>query len=94
MKFDNKTYDILKWMVMIVLPALGTFYFALAKIWGLPYGTEIVGTIAAVTTFLGALIGVSTNTYNTLEEENANAPELDNPFGDYDIEEGEENADS
>lgn len=97
MKFKNETYNILKWVVMIVLPALGTFYFALAKIWGLPYGTEIVGTIAAVTALLGSLIGVSTKNYNSLEEANASAPELDdmleNPFGDYDIEE-DENANS
>lgn len=98
MKFRNETYNILKWVVMIALPALGTFYFAIAKIWGLPYGTEIVGTISAITVFLGALIGVSTQNYNSLEESNASAPELDdmleNPFGDYDIEEGDENADS
>ena len=94
MRLDNSLYDILKWITMIVLPALGTLYFALAKIWGLPFGTEIVGTIAAVTTFMGALLGISTQNYNTLEELNADAEELDNPFGDYDIEDGEENADS
>lgn len=64
MKFSNKTYDILKWVCMIVLPALGTFYFAIAGIWGLPYAEQIVGTIAAVTTLLGALIGISTAKYN------------------------------
>lgn len=62
--FDNKTYDLLKWIAMIVLPALGTLYFALASIWGLPYGEQIVGTITAIDTFLGALLGVSTNNYN------------------------------
>ena len=61
---DNKTYDLLKWIAMIVLPALGTLYFALASIWGLPYGEQIVGTITAVDAFLGALLGVSTNNYN------------------------------
>lgn len=64
MKFSNKAYDILKWVCMIVLPALGTFYFAIAGIWGLPYAEQIVGTIAAVTTLLGALIGISTAKYN------------------------------
>ena len=62
--FNNKTYDLLKWIALIVLPALGTLYFGLAKIWGLPYGEEIVGTIAVIDTFLGALLGVSTNNYN------------------------------
>lgn len=61
---DNKTYDLLKWIAMIVLPALGTLYFALASIWGLPYGEQIVGTITAIDAFLGALLGVSTNRYN------------------------------
>ena len=56
MKMDNKTYDILKYIAQIVLPAIGTLYFALAQIWGLPYGEEIVGTITAVDTFLGALL--------------------------------------
>lgn len=61
---DNKTYDLLKWIAMIVLPALGTLYFGLSKIWGLPFGEEIVGTITVIDTFLGAILGVSTNTYN------------------------------
>ena len=64
MMFDNKTYDILKWIAMIVLPALGALYFGLASIWGLPYGEQIVGTITVIDTFLGALLGVSTNNYN------------------------------
>ena len=63
MKMDNKTYDILKFVAQIVLPALGTLYFALAKIWSLPLGAEIVGTITAVDTFLGALLGISSNKY-------------------------------
>ena len=63
MKLSNSTYDILKWIAQILLPALGTLYFALAKIWGLPYGTEIVGTITCVDAFLGALLGISTMNY-------------------------------
>lgn len=61
---SNKVYDILKFIAQIVLPALGTLYFALASIWGFPYGQQIVGTIAAVDTFLGALLGISTAKYN------------------------------
>lgn len=61
---SNKAYDTIKWIVVIVLPALGTFYFALAGIWGLPYGEEIVGTITAIDTFLGAIMMISTHQYN------------------------------
>lgn len=61
---SNKTYDILKWIAMYFLPALGTLYFALAGIWAFPYGEEIVGTITAIDTFLGVLLGISTAQYN------------------------------
>ncbi len=61
---SNKTYDILKWVAQYLLPALATLYFAVAKIWGLPYGEEIVGTITAIDTFLGVLLGISTANYN------------------------------
>ena len=64
MKMNNKTYDILKFMAQIFLPALGTLYFALAGIWGLPYGEQIVGTITAIDTFLGAVLKISTSQYN------------------------------
>lgn len=63
MKLSNKTYDVLKWVAMYLLPALGTFYFALAGIWGLPYGEQIVGTITAVDTFLGVILGISNAQY-------------------------------
>ena len=61
---NNKVYDVLKWIAMYLLPALGTLYFALAGIWGLPYGEQIVGTITAVDTFLGVILGISTVQYN------------------------------
>jgi len=61
---SNKAYDIIKWIVVIVLPAIATLYFALAGIWGLPYGEEIVGTITAIDTFLGAVMMISTAQYN------------------------------
>lgn len=63
MKLSNKVYDILKWIAMYLLPALGTLYFALAGIWGLPYGEQIVGTITAIDTFLGVILGISTMQY-------------------------------
>ena len=60
----NKTYDILKWVAQYALPAIGTLYFALAGIWNLPYGEEVVGTITAFDAFLGVLLGISTVQYN------------------------------
>ena len=65
---SNKAYDVLKFIAQIVLPALGTLYFALATIWGFPYGEEIVGTITAVDAFLGALLGISTVQYKNNKE--------------------------
>lgn len=65
---SNKVYDTLKWMAQILLPALGTLYFALAGIWGLPYAEAIVGTITAIDTFLGILLGISTMNYKKKEE--------------------------
>lgn len=64
MKLNNKTYDILKFIAQFVLPALGTLYFALASIWGLPYGEQIVGTITAIDAFLGTILGLSSIGYN------------------------------
>lgn len=66
---SNKCYDILKWIAQILLPALGTLYFALARIWGnFPYPEEIVGTITAVDAFLGVLLGISSAQYYKLQE--------------------------
>lgn len=64
MKLTDKTYDILKWIAQYLLPAAGTLYFALSGIWGLPFGEQIVGTITAVDTFLGVILGISTMQYN------------------------------
>lgn len=61
---SNKTYDILKWIALVVLPAIGTLYFTLAGIWNFPYGEEIVGTITAIDTFMGIILGISTRQYN------------------------------
>lgn len=64
MKMNNKTYDILVWVAQIVLPAVGTLYFALAGIWGFPYGEEILGTISAIDVFLGTILKISNVSYN------------------------------
>lgn len=66
---SDKTYDILKKIALIYLPATGTLYFALCRIWGLPYGEEVIGTITAIDTFLGSILGISTYYYNKLDEE-------------------------
>ena len=63
MKMNNKVYDVLKWIAQLLLPALGTLYFALAEIWGFPYAEAIVGTVTAVDTFLGVLLGISAAQY-------------------------------
>lgn len=60
---SKKIYNILKWIAQILLPASGTLYFALARIWNLPYGEAILGTITAIDTFLGVIIGLNSNKY-------------------------------
>ena len=62
-KMSDKVYDVLKWIALILIPAIGTLYFALAGIWGFPYAEAIVGTLTAVDTFLGAILGISTSMY-------------------------------
>ena len=64
MKLSNRTYDILKELTTVWLPALGTLYFALSGIWGFPYGEQIVGTITAVVAFLGVCLHLSSKDYN------------------------------
>ena len=66
---SNKIYDVLKWIAMVVLPAIGTLYFALAGIWGFPYAEQIGGTITAVVTFLGVVLGISSAQYKKKAEE-------------------------
>lgn len=63
MQLNNKVYDTLKWVAQYLIPGLGTLYFALSGIWGLPYGEQIVGTLTAVDTFLGLLLGLSSSSY-------------------------------
>lgn len=65
---SNTMYDKLKFIAQIILPAAATLYAALAGIWGLPYGEQIVGTISAVDIFLGALLGISSKQYRKAQE--------------------------
>lgn len=64
---NDKTYDFLKWLALIGLPALGSLYFGLAQIWGLPNAEKVVGTIVVIDTFLGVLLNVAAKSYNTSE---------------------------
>lgn len=79
MAFNDKTYGFLKWIALYFLPALGTLYFALARVWGLPYGEEVVGTISAIDAFLGVILGISTHNYegDGVLTVNADDPEKD-----------------
>lgn len=70
MKFSNKTYDILKWVALIVLPALGTFYAVVGTAWGLPYVEQIKTTVLALATLLGSCLGVSTMNYYSEDQGN------------------------
>ena len=79
MKMNNKTYDILKYIAQIVLPALGAFYAALVPLWGLPYGKEVVGTIAALDTLLGALLLLSSKKYYAGDKDVNGYIEFDGP---------------
>lgn len=63
MRLNDKVYDTLKWIAQLVLPALGTLYFTLSGIWGLPYGEQVVGTIMAIDVFLGVILKISSSSY-------------------------------
>lgn len=76
-KMSDKVYDVLKWIALILIPALGTLYFALAGIWGFPYAEAIVGTLTAVDTFLGAILGISTSMYKKNQNESNDFNEED-----------------
>lgn len=68
MKLKNGTYDKLKYIVTIVLPALTTLWLTIASIWNIPYGEPIGATMGAITVFLGALIGISSANYNKIQK--------------------------
>lgn len=63
MKFNNKLYDVLKWIGRYLLPSLGALYFAIAEIWNLPLGPEICATCTALTVALNTLLGISSENY-------------------------------
>lgn len=66
---NSKTYDVLKFIAQIALPALGTLYLGLSQIWGFPYGEQVIGTITVVDAFLGTILKIdSDNYYKKLED--------------------------
>lgn len=67
---SNKVYDILKFIAQILLPAIATLYTSIAKIWGFPFGTEIGATIMAIDAFMGAILMISSNSYNKQQKLN------------------------
>ena len=67
MKMNNKTYDILKWVALVLLPAFIALYSTVGEIWGIPYVIQVVSTLAAINTFLGAILGVSSTKYKKAE---------------------------
>lgn len=74
---SNKLYDTLKWIALVLIPALGALYFGLSKIWGFPMGEEIVGTLTTIDTFLGTILGISNVKYkNALLEDAVDYNEL------------------
>ena len=85
MKMSNNTYDTLKWIALIVLPALVTFVAALGEIWGIPYSAQVAATIAAVDAFLGACLQVSSANYTEKSYDD------DADEGRHDIEAGDRN---
>lgn len=78
---SDATYDRVKWVALILLPALGTLYYAIATVWNLPYAEEVVATITAIDTFLGALVKYHSDKYYS---------ELLGEISSEDEEEGEE----
>lgn len=76
--FSNNVYDKLKWIALVLIPALASLYFGLSQIWGFPLGEEVVGTLTVVDTFLGTLLGISNINYKKtadLREETTNGLE-------------------
>lgn len=87
MKLKDSIYDVLKWVVMICIPALATAYVGLAAIWGLPYADQVAKTSAVVCALLGALLGISTAEYNRTQapgkhESTTFDPDFSDPYED------------
>lgn len=68
MKLPDKLYDILKWIVLIAIPALTSAYVELAGTWGLPCPEQIMKTSIIVCALIGALLGISTAEYRAAKK--------------------------
>ena len=75
MKMNDKLYSVLKWLCIIALPAIASFYYLIAEIWKLPYSDEVPRTITGIATLIGALIGVSALSYNENKDTEMNIDE-------------------
>lgn len=64
MTISNKLYDVLKFIAQILLPTLGTLYVSLATLWALPEPEKVAGTILAIDSALGIILGLQSNVYN------------------------------
>ena len=78
MKLSNISYDRMKWLALVFVPAFEVLILTLGKIWGIPYYSEIGASVAALGVFLAAILGVSSrNYYNEIGEAVAADPEED-----------------
>lgn len=80
---NNKTYDILKGVALIIVPALATFVNAVGIVWGIPYTTEATATITAFGVFLGAALGVSSANYTPDTHGNLVVTKHDDVYADF-----------
>ena len=80
---NNKTYDILKRVALIVIPALATFVNAVGIVWGVPYTTEATATITALGVLLGTVLGVSSSNYKPETHGNLVVTKHDDVYADF-----------
>lgn len=80
MIINSKLYNVLKYITMIVLPALTTLWLSVGSIWGFPYVEPIGATLTAITAFLGAILGISTSLYNIREQRKDELTEMQKAF--------------
>ena len=80
---SNQTYDILKRVALIVIPALATFVNAVGIVWGVPYTNEITATITAFGVFLGAALGISSANHTPETHGNLVVTKHDDVYADF-----------
>ena len=80
MIINDKVYSVLKYITMIVLPALTTLWLSVGSIWGFPYVEPIGATLTAITAFLGAILGISTSLYNIREQRKDELADMQKAF--------------